>query len=306
MPTYWTRNWLVRSIFMLSTLLFRSNSLGRLVLVRAASTTTAPLSRQMSTITERRYAPFRKHPQLFDDEFDVKYLHEDFVLILDAFEKANAKDDDPDTIIPDLLRKEMDGVYSFNVFTDMFVQLWNEEISNFYQTAETEKIPIKRPNSMNSYGVVVNDMGLRPLISSFQQEYLWPLARRLFPIHASQFDDHHAFMVRYRANEDLGLDMHTDDSDVRNTFLSQLCVSCFLSFQRLSNYLFVTCHRSLLMCVWANRALPARHCPFVACLVRPTTGNTRIPIITKLAAPSCTWAHGGMAPMTLRAVGGPI
>ena len=52
------------------------------------------------------------------------------------------------------------------------------------------------------------------MLTSFQQEYLYPIARRLFPVHASQFDGHHSFMVRYQAGEDLGLDMHTDDSDV--------------------------------------------------------------------------------------------
>ena len=82
---------------------------------------------------------------------------------------------------------------------------------NFYKISEKEKIPVRRPNSMNNYGVVVNEIGMKPLITSFQQEYLWPLSRRLFPVHASQFDDHHSFLLRYRADEDLGLDMHTDD-----------------------------------------------------------------------------------------------
>lgn len=130
---------------------------------------------------------------------------------------------DPDTIIPDLLNKEMDGVYSFNVFNDTFVELFNQEIHHFYDVSEREKIKVRRPNSMNNYGVIVNEIGLRPLISSFQQEYLWPLSRRLFPVQASQFDDHHSFIVRYRANEDLGLDMHTDDSDVRS-FFNALCL----------------------------------------------------------------------------------
>ena len=37
-------------------------------------------------------------------------------------------------------------------------------------------------------------------------------AKALFPQEASQFDSHHSFIVRYTATEDLGLDMHTDDS----------------------------------------------------------------------------------------------
>jgi hypothetical protein len=108
----------------------------------------------------------------------------------------------------------MDGVYSFNVFTTEFLQLFNEEIDHFYKVSKQQNIPVRRPNSMNNYGVVVNEIGLRPLITAFQQRYLWPISRLLFPVEASQFDTHHSFIVRYQANEDLGLDMHIDDSDV--------------------------------------------------------------------------------------------
>ena len=80
----------------------------------------------MSTETERLYEKFRKHPQLFQDNFELAWLHDDFVLISDAFQKAD-KDKDPDTIIPDLLRKEIDGVYSFNVFNENFLKMLNGE-----------------------------------------------------------------------------------------------------------------------------------------------------------------------------------
>jgi hypothetical protein len=36
----------------------------------------------------------------------------------------------------------------------------------------------------------------------------------LFPREGAKFDDHHSFIVRYQSDEDLGLDMHVDDSDV--------------------------------------------------------------------------------------------
>ena len=60
----------------------------------------------------------------------------------------------------------------------------------------------------------MNDIGMMDIITSLQQTYIWPIARILFPIEASNFNDHHSFIVRYTAGEDLGLDMHTDDSDV--------------------------------------------------------------------------------------------
>lgn len=67
---------------------------------------------------------------------------------------------------------------------------------------------------MNNYGVILNQMGLRGMVTVMQQDYIWPISRVLFPVDGEQFDDHHSFLVRYQANEDLGLDMHTDDSDV--------------------------------------------------------------------------------------------
>lgn len=270
---------------MLSTLLAFSKSLTQKVIVRGAPAIRKYNTATMST-TERLYAPFRKHAELFDGEeessFLLKYLHEDYVQILDAMQKLPVDDDvDPDTVVPNLLKKEMDGVYSFNVFDKSFIQLFNEEIENFYYISEREHIPVRRPNSMNNYGVVVNEIGLRPLITSFQQEYLWPLARRLFPIQASQFDDHHAFIVRYRANEDLGLDMHTDASDV-----VRLVVSSKSPCRAVSHHisLFYTFDR-LLTFAWVNLALPVQRSPFVACLERPTIDNTRTRTSIKLDGP---------------------
>ena len=62
--------------------------------------------------------------------------------------------------------------------------------------------------------MIVNEIGMMSMITSLQQKYIWPLARVLFPLEGKQFDDHHSFLVRYQSDEDLGLDMHTDDSDV--------------------------------------------------------------------------------------------
>lgn len=161
------------------------------------------------------YQDFRLHQELFQDKFDPAWLHDDFVKIMQACETADEEDKET-MVAPNIneLKEELDGVYSFNVFSEDFVQKFKQEIENFYGISARENIPVRRPNGMNNYGVVVNEIGMRPLITSFQQNYLWPLCRRLYPVQASQFDDHHAFIVRYNAQEDLGLDMHIDDSDV--------------------------------------------------------------------------------------------
>ena len=40
------------------------------------------------------------------------------------------------------------------------------------------------------------------------------MARALWPVEGASFDDHHSFCVSYKPDEDRGLDMHTDNSDV--------------------------------------------------------------------------------------------
>lgn len=200
--------------------------------------TVAAAAASTASMAERLYRPHRVQPALFAGSFDRSWLHDDFVRIVDAFSSPGADpppmDDAPVSIpdsIRDVLRTEMEGVYSFNVFDGAFVDMFNEEVGNFYAVSEERDIPVRRPNSMNNYGVILNEIGMRPMISAFQREYLWPVARHLFPIEASQFDGHHSFMVRYRAGEDLGLDMHTDDSDVTfNVCLGEVFTGATLSF----------------------------------------------------------------------------
>lgn len=58
------------------------------------------------------------------------------------------------------------------------------------------------------------EFGMDGILSSLQQQYIWPLARRLFPVQGKSLDEQYSFIVRYQPGEDLGLDMHIDDSDV--------------------------------------------------------------------------------------------
>ncbi len=85
-----------------------------------------------------------------------------------------------------------------------------QEIDNYFASG----LPIRRPNSMNNYGLIVNEIGLEPTITDVQQRFILPLAKLLYPQEGSAFHAHHSFMVEYKAGHDLGLDMHTDDSDV--------------------------------------------------------------------------------------------
>mmetsp|Transcript_13611 Transcript_13611/g.27501 ORF Transcript_13611/g.27501 Transcript_13611/m.27501 type:complete len:320 (-) Transcript_13611:79-1038(-) len=164
--------------------------------------------------TEEVYRPLRKHPALFEPHIPEEWLAPELVKVVQAFRDAPEPGprgaDALGLAPPGTLREEVWEVYSFPCFSNLFMKMFKEEIRNFYKSG----IPARRPNSMNNYGVIVNEIGMRPMITAFQQQYIWPLARRLFPEEGERFDDHHSFIVRYQASEDLGLDMHTDDSDV--------------------------------------------------------------------------------------------
>ena len=68
---------------------------------------------------------------------------------------------------------------------------------------------------MNNYGVIVNEIGMEHMIDALQADVLAAVAEALFPAQGGgALDGHHSFIVQYKQGEDLGLDMHTDDSDV--------------------------------------------------------------------------------------------
>lgn len=75
-------------------------------------------------------------------------------------------------------------------------------------------LPVSRPNSMNKYGLVLNEIGMEAMFDSLQALLLRRVAKVLFDVEGAQLDRHHSFVVQYSAGKDLGLDMHTDNSDV--------------------------------------------------------------------------------------------
>jgi len=103
------------------------------------------------------------------------------------------------------------GVYSFPCFTDDFCRKLVEEVKHA-QAKYASKL--SRPNGMNRFGMVLNQLGLEPAITELQQEYIRPLQEYLYGAEGADPDDHHCFIVRYKKGEDVGLDMHSDSSDI--------------------------------------------------------------------------------------------
>jgi hypothetical protein len=128
-----------------------------------------------------------------------------------------------------LVQEISPGIFAFDLFTHAFCDLLVHEVDCF----ESTKLPRRRPNTMNTLGLVVNEIGLEPLMSEILRQVIAPVAAALYPDepHCGSLDHHHSFVVEYRVppksaatfagfdhggvsgGGDTGLDMHHDASE---------------------------------------------------------------------------------------------
>eukprot|EP00929_Paragymnodinium_shiwhaense_P106902 TRINITY_DN72768_c0_g1_i1.p1 TRINITY_DN72768_c0_g1~~TRINITY_DN72768_c0_g1_i1.p1 ORF type:complete len:545 (+),score=105.26 TRINITY_DN72768_c0_g1_i1:74-1636(+) len=153
--------------------------------------------------TIRKYAKMVRHPCLFKTPIQMQESW-----FAPSFWKAHTTNT-PEAWRAILTEHLAGNVFSFDLFTSSFCEMLLEETFNFYDSG----LEARRPNSMNNYGIIYNEIGLEPFVNEIQS-MLQPLGQLLWPGPGSEWDGHHCFIVRYREGEDLGLDMHTDDSDV--------------------------------------------------------------------------------------------
>ena len=145
------------------------------------------------------------HPTLYGNLIYVEWFVPEFIHLVNMAKYGS------DQEFWKCMHEETFEVYSFQVFSPLFLKWMTEELHHLYHSSD---VKINRPNSMNNYGIILNEVGMLDWLTTFQRDCLAPVCARLFPVEGSQFDSHHSFIVRYRADEDRSLDMHTDDSDV--------------------------------------------------------------------------------------------
>jgi hypothetical protein len=120
-----------------------------------------------------------------------------------------------------LLVEDTPHVYSFPFLTPAFC----DQLTSLVKHYEASGFPKFRPNSMNNYGLILNEIGLKPFFDALCRQVLYIVGGFLFPEASCSgtLDDHHTFIVEYRVGKDTFLDMHSDDSEV--TFNVNLCES---------------------------------------------------------------------------------
>ncbi|EOD22176.1 hypothetical protein EMIHUDRAFT_207311 [Emiliania huxleyi CCMP1516] len=103
-----------------------------------------------------------------------------------------------------------DGIVAFDLFEPRFCELLLAEAD----ADEASLAPHDPPNTMNRGGLIVNEIGLEPLMDLLLRRLIAPLAAHLYSAEpfAASLDHHHSFVVAYRHRGD-ELDMHHDASE---------------------------------------------------------------------------------------------
>lgn len=131
------------------------------------------------------------HPEYFEDEWKENWMDESLV---DLLRKINEGYSTQQLIDMELVKEVAPGIYSIPMFSHQTCENILAEAENFLRFAEVNDVKVHRPNSMNNYGLVLNLMGMKEVLTSLQQSYLLPVSRHIFPVEASEFTNHHSFM----------------------------------------------------------------------------------------------------------------
>ncbi|XP_076060216.1 2-oxoglutarate and iron-dependent oxygenase domain-containing protein 2-like [Oratosquilla oratoria] len=146
----------------------------------------------------------RLHPQLW--RVKPSYFAPEFLKLVEESKNTSSVDS-----LKSFLTNHGDRIYSIPVFTPAFCKLLVEELKHF----EASPLPKGRPNTMNSYGINLGELGFDDFISTLRLEYLMPVATVLYPDWVGDsLDSHKAFVVVYKEGQDVDLGYHYDNAEV--------------------------------------------------------------------------------------------
>lgn len=107
------------------------------------------------------------------------------------------------------------GIFTFEMLQPEFCRLLLSEVENFERWVHEVNYGIMRPNTMNEYGIVLDDFGFETMLGQLRDDYIKPISKVFFPeVGGSTLDCHHGFIVEYGTDRDVELGFHVDDSEV--------------------------------------------------------------------------------------------
>ncbi|KAG7598010.1 Oxoglutarate/iron-dependent dioxygenase [Arabidopsis suecica] len=107
------------------------------------------------------------------------------------------------------------GIFTFEMFKPRFCEMLLAEVEHMEKWVYDSRSTIMRPNTMNNFGVVLDDFGFDSMLQKLVDDFISPIAQVLFPeVCGSSLDSHHGYIVEYGKDRDVDLGFHVDDSEI--------------------------------------------------------------------------------------------
>lgn len=157
-------------------------------------------------VISSHYTPL--HPEIY--HLKEEYLASEFLALVQAC-KAN-KSASLEEIFDRIKVEKAERVYTFPIFTEEFCRLFVEELSHF----EDSDCPKGRPNTMNKYGVLLNELGFdEDFLTPLREHYIAAITSLMYPDWGgASLDSHKAFVVKYKLGQDTDLNYHYDNAEI--------------------------------------------------------------------------------------------
>ncbi|MCO5597706.1 hypothetical protein L7F22_051787 [Adiantum nelumboides] len=106
-------------------------------------------------------------------------------------------------------------LYSFDMLQPHICNLLLQEVQHFETWLHQSNMQKSPPNSLSSAGVVLDDIGLNPVLQTLMQQCVAPLVPVLFPqLGQAPLDSHHGYVVTHCENLEPSIGCHIDNSEV--------------------------------------------------------------------------------------------
>uniref|UniRef100_A0A1A8DV75 2-oxoglutarate and iron-dependent oxygenase domain containing 2 n=1 Tax=Nothobranchius kadleci TaxID=1051664 RepID=A0A1A8DV75_NOTKA len=164
----------------------------------------AVTSAERAAAIKRMYQPLHHHVYRLQET----YLTSEFKQLVEYCRSRNANKEG----LLLLLKVAAPRVYRLPVFEKHFCEELVEELEHFEQSSA----PKGRPNTMNHYGIPLNELGFdEGFVTPLREQYLQPITSLLYPdCGGHSLDSHKAFVVKYDMKEDLDLSYHYDNAEI--------------------------------------------------------------------------------------------
>lgn len=114
-----------------------------------------------------------------------------------------------------IMSEPVPGIFTFEMLQPHFCELLISEAEHFEKWAYKTKLRVMRPNTMNKYGVVLDDFGFQTMLNKFIEDFISPLSKVFYAESGgATLDSHHGFIVECGLHRDVETEFHVDDSEV--------------------------------------------------------------------------------------------